>query len=95
MSDERRSEEPHDRLTMIAAAMLRLLEDDELIGAGVVSGNERAIVLLHDTETDEGATAFHAFDDDRDVAMMLFQHMRAIFRVHGQDAVIAPLGGDE
>ena len=84
--------EPNDRLTLIGAAMLQTLEEHP-----DATGDERAIVILSDPVARRNGTSIYGYDyddDDADAAMDLFEHLRALFRAHGTEVLLAPLGGD-
>lgn len=86
MSDERRTPEPHDRLTRLCDAMTKTLEEHP------ERGDEKCIVFLQDGE--RGGLVLHGYDDDSEAMADLLVHLRAIFRANGKELLIAPLGGD-
>lgn len=77
MADERRTYEPHDRLTRLCAAMTDALD------AHPERGDEKCIVFLQDSE--RGGIQLHGYQDDTDAMVDLFLHLRAIFRANGKD----------
>jgi hypothetical protein len=76
MSDAIVSDEPHDRLTELAARMTECLGD---------AGNEdvRAIIFL--TDHQRGGIETYGYDDTTEAIADLFIHLRALFRANGQD----------
>jgi hypothetical protein len=84
MSDERRTTEPHDRLTRLCAAMTAALD------AHPERGTEKCVVFLQDSE--RGGLQMHGYEDDADAIVDVLLHLRAIFNANGQELVIAPLG---
>lgn len=90
MGDERRTTEPHDRLTALCAVMTDAL--DQALAAEDPAGPEpKCIVFLDDG--DRGGIQLHGYDDDTDAMVDLFVHLRAIFRANGKDLAFAPFPG--
>jgi hypothetical protein len=86
VSDERRTLEPHDRLTRLCDAMTRTLEvQDEY------DENVRCVVMLDDGSN--GGIVLHGYEDDGQAAVDMLMHLRAIFRANGGDLTIVPFGG--
>lgn len=76
MADEIRSEQPHDRLTRLCAAMTDALE------AHGERGDEKCIVFLQDEE--RGGFQLHGYEDDTDAIVDLFVHLKALFAANGK-----------
>lgn len=85
-STPRRTEEPHDRLTRLCAAMTDALD------AHPERGDEKAIVFLQDEK--RGGLQLHGYDDDTEAIADLLVHLRAIFEANGKRLLIAPLHGE-
>jgi hypothetical protein len=83
VTEPRRTEEPHDRLTRLCAAMTEALD------AHPERGTERCIVFLQDDE--RGGLQLHGYEDDTEAIVDLLLHLRAIFRSQGKQLIIAPL----
>lgn len=88
MSDERRTEQPHDRLTRLCDAMTDALD------AHPERGDEKCIVFLQSETDQRGGLQLHGYENDTEAMADLLFHLRAIFRANGKDMLIAPLGGD-
>lgn len=88
MVDERRSSEPHDRLTRICAEMTYALEQHP-----EYSDDVKAIVMLQDN--DRGGLQLHGYDDDTEALVDLFMHLKAIFASQGKTLMFAPLRGED
>jgi hypothetical protein len=86
MSGEMRTTEPHNRLTRLCEAMTDALD------AHPERGSEKCVVFLQDG--DQGGLILHGYDDDVDAMADLLLHIRAIFRSHGKEMFILPMGGD-
>ena len=87
-SDPIRSEQPHDRLTRLCAAMTDTLE------AHPERGDEKCIVFLQSEADQRGGLQLHGYDDDTEAMVDLFLHLRAIFKANGKDLQLHALGGD-
>lgn len=85
MSDERRTEEPHDRLTRLADVAIRAFEADPEYRDG-----DKCIVFLDNGQ--RGGLVLHGYENDADAMVDLLIHLRAIFRANGKDLMIATLG---
>ena len=73
-----------DRLTRIGNRLIEdFLEDEEL------TDEDKLIVMIDDA--DHGGIAMHGWEDDKEALVALFMHLRAIFRVNGQDLQIHSL----
>lgn len=83
MAGERRTTDPHDRLTRLCAAMTAALE------AHPERGDEKCIVLLQDGE--RGGLHLYGYDDDAEAIADLLVQLRAIFQANGKQLLIAPL----
>ena len=83
MSEQRRTEQPEERLTRLCAAMTEALD------AHPERGDEKCIVFLQDGE--RGGLQLHGYEDDADALVDLFIHLRAIFRSQGRDLSFAPM----
>lgn len=66
MSDEKRTTEPHDRLTRLCDAMTQTLEQHP------ERGEEKCIVFLQDSE--RGGLVLHGYDSDTEAMTDLFLH---------------------
>jgi hypothetical protein len=80
----RQSEEPHDRLTILANEMierLRELTPDERV---------RCVVLLDDGEM--GGIGVSGYDTSGDAIADIFVHLKAMFEANGQQLMVVPLG---
>lgn len=79
-----RSEEAHDRLTRLCAAMTETLdahpESDDSV---------KCVVFLDDG--DRGGLQMHGYEDDADAITDVLVHIRAIFRANGSDLQFLPL----
>lgn len=84
MSAPRRTEEPHDRLTRLCAAMTDALD------AHPEHGDEKCIVFLQDGK--RGGLQLHGYEDDTDAMVDLFLHLKALFEANGKTLMFAPLG---
>ena len=84
MEKPTRTEEPHDRLTRLCAAMTDALE------AHAERGDEKCIIFLQDRE--RGGLQLHGYEDDTEAMVDLLMHMRAIFRASGKELHIVPMG---
>lgn len=107
MADERwevteEDEEPEVFPAQLVNQMLdagrKILDEGSHIG-----NDTRLMILLTGIERSQdefnssgGALGFPEDDQDLEVAMLteLFIHLRAGFRAHGKEVIIAPLGGD-
>ncbi len=87
MSDEKRTYEPHDRLTRLCAAMTDALD------AHPERGDERCIVFLQSEDDQRGGLQLHGYEDDTEAIADLFVHLRAIFRGQGKELLFAPIMG--
>lgn len=85
-SDPIRSDEPHDRLTRLCAAMTDALD------AHPERGDEKCVVFLQSEADQRGGLQLHGYDDDTEAIVDLFMHLRAIFASNGQELVLAGLG---
>lgn len=85
MSDEIRTEEPHDRLTRLCAAMTDTLDAHPEYGDDI-----RCVVFLDDSE--RGGLTLHGYNDDAEALANIFMHLRAIFHSNGQELLFMPLG---
>jgi hypothetical protein len=84
VSDEKRTTEPHDRLTRLCDVMTTAMEADPEHGPDV-----KCIVFLDDGK--RGGLQLHNYEDDTDAMVDLLMHLRAIFRSNGKELLIAPL----
>lgn len=86
MSEPKRTTEPHDRLTRLAAAMTDALD--------VIPGTDgvRAIVMLR--EGNRAAAQLHGYDDDVEAIADVFEHLRAVFRANGRDLEVVMVPDD-
>ena len=82
--DIRRTREPHNRLTRLAAAATDALD------AHPEHGNEKAIVFLQDGSL--GGLVIHGYDSDSEALADLFIHLTAIFESNGKKLLLLPLG---
>lgn len=78
MSDVRRTEEPHDRLTRVCDAMTKQFDLHPEHQEG-----DKCIVFLDDGK--RGGLVLHGYDDDLEAIVDLFMHLRAMFRATGRD----------
>ena len=83
MSDEKRTLEPHDRLTWLCDAMIKTLE------AHPEHGEEKCIIFLQDGK--RSGLVLHGYDDDVEAMTDLLLHVRAIFRANGKDLHFVPI----
>lgn len=83
--DEKRTAEPHDRLTRLCAAMTDALD------AHPERGDEKCIVFLQSEADKRGGLQMHGYDDDSEALADLFMHMRAIFAANGKTLMFAPI----
>jgi hypothetical protein len=88
MADERRTQQPHDRLTRLCAAMTDALD------AHPERGDEKCIVFLQSDADRRGGLQLHGYEDDTDAIVDLFLHLKALFRSKGKDLYFAPIPGD-
>lgn len=79
--------EPHDRLTMLCAAMTDVLD------AHPERGDAKCIVFLNSESEQRGGLVIHGYDDDTEALVDLFLHMRAIFKANGKDLRFMPMPG--
>lgn len=86
MADEKRDTKPHTRLTRLCAAMAEGLENHP-----EASGHERFVIVLADPSVGRHGTMLGGYETDVDAALDLFEHMRAIFRVNGQELMLMPM----
>ena len=87
MSEPTRSyDDPHDRLTAIADAML-----DAMKKHPDATGNERAVVFLADPSTRMNGTGM-LVDDEVDAVVIVLEHLEAMLAVQGKRLVVLPLG---
>lgn len=87
MSEPRKTDVPHDRLTRLCAVMTDALEaDPEFQG-------EKAIVFIDSDVDGVGGLVLHGYDDDTDALAAIFMHLQAIFKANGKDLMFAPLPG--
>lgn len=82
----RRSEEPHDRLTRLCAAMTHALDDQPETGEDV-----KCIVFLQDGK--RGGLHLHGYEDDTEAIADLFIHLKALFEANGKTLMFAPMPG--
>jgi hypothetical protein len=85
MADEKRTIDPHDRLTRLCAVMTDALDADP-----EMTDDVNAIVFLQDG--DRGGIQLHGYDDDVEAMVDLLWHVRAIFRANGKDLHLVPMG---
>jgi hypothetical protein len=83
----RRTEEPHDRLTRLCAAMTDALDAHPERRVG-----DKCIVFLDDGF--RGGLQLHGYDQDSEAMADLFIHLRALFEANGKTLLFAPLRGD-
>jgi hypothetical protein len=84
VSDVRKSDEPHSRLTILCDQMLDVFDGED-------TDDVRAIVLLN--SEDEGGVTIHNYDDDGQAVMDIFQHLEAIFEANGLKLALMPIPG--
>ena len=77
MADEKRTTEPHDRLTRLTAVMTDALE-----AAPEYSDSVKAVIMLDDGI--RGGIQLYGYDDDSAAMADLLVHLRAIFRANGK-----------
>lgn len=77
----RRTPEPHDRLTAVAANLIDKWEETPGYREG-----DRLIVLIHDDDVD-GGVGLSGYPEGDPVVMMtdLLIHVRAVFASYGKD----------
>lgn len=85
MADEKRTTEPHDRLTRLCAVMTEALEADPEHGPDI-----KCIVFLDNGQ--RGGLQLYNYEDDTDAIVDLMLHLRAIFRSNGKDLMLVPMG---
>lgn len=83
--DTHRSEEPHDRLTRLCAAMTEALD------AHPERGDEKCVVFLTSETDKKGGLQTHGYDSEMDAVVDLFMHLKAIFEANGKTLIFAPL----
>jgi hypothetical protein len=88
MADERRTAQPHDRLTRMCAAMTDVFEAHAEHREG-----DKCIVFLDDGE--RGGMVLHGYDSDIDAMADLFMHLKALFKANGKELMFAPLGNTD
>jgi hypothetical protein len=88
MADERRTAQPHDRLTRMCAAMTDVFEAHAEYREG-----DKCIVFLDDGE--RGGMVLHGYDNDVDAMADLFMHLKALFKANGKELMFAPLGNTD
>jgi hypothetical protein len=95
MKDVRRTNEPHDRLTALCAAMTEALDAHPWSGPDV-----RCVVFLQDGRM--GGLQIHGYQPDDDAedpdvnvsaqaVADVFSHLKAIFHANGQELQIHPM----
>jgi len=88
MSDERKTFEPHDRLTRISERLMNHLDRDPEFQPG-----DRMVVFLNDDKRSGiGVHGYEGETPDLDAMADLFVHIRAVFAVNGKELKIVPLG---
>ena len=85
MSDEKRTTEPHDRLTRLCAAMT-----DTLHSQPEYDDKVKCIVFLDDG--DRGGLQLDNYTDDTDAIVDLMIHLKAIFNANGKELMLVPMG---
>jgi hypothetical protein len=73
----RRSEDPHERLTRLAGAAARAIEEDPSS-----NDNMRGLILIQDGT--EGGLCGFGFDDDSEMVDLLLAHAEVICKVIGR-----------
>jgi hypothetical protein len=86
MAGERRTEEPHDRLTRMCAAMTATLDAHP-----ETSEDVKCIVFLQDG--DRGGMQLHGYEEDSEAMVDLLMHLKAIFEANGQTLSFMPMPG--
>jgi hypothetical protein len=81
----RRTEQPHDRLTRLCAAMTDALD------AHPERGTEKCIVFLQGER--RGGLQLHGYEDDTEAMVDLFLHLKALFEANGKELQIHALPG--
>lgn len=89
MSGEKRTHEPHDRLTRLCAAMTDALEAHPHHHKG-----DKAIVMLSDGKRAGIELYGYDNDDDTEAIADLFEHLRAIMKANGKNMDVMFLGPD-
>lgn len=87
MSDERRTEEPHDRLTRLCDAMTQTLD------AHPERGDEKVAVFMDSPSEQRSGLVLHGYEEDSEAIAAVLLHLRAIFRANGKEMVIVPIEG--
>ena len=87
MSQERRTREPHDRLTRICAKMTQTFDLHPEHRDG-----DKCIVFLDDGH--RGGLVIHGYDDDTEAMVDLLMHLQAIFRSNNKTLDIMFLGDE-
>jgi hypothetical protein len=87
MAHERRTTEPHDRLTRMCDAAINAFEAHAEHREG-----DKCIVFLDDGK--RGGLVLHGYKSDSEAIADLLMHLRAIFKANGKDLQIHALGGE-
>jgi hypothetical protein len=85
MGDLNRTDEPHDRLTRLCAAMT-----DALMAHPETTDEIRCAVFLSDDRV--GGLQIYGYDDDSEAVVDVLMHVRAIMRSNGKDLQIHAVG---
>lgn len=88
MSGERKTNEPHDRLTRICDAMTTVFEAHPERGAA------KCVVFLDDDEERKGGLVMFGWENDAAAVTAVVMHLRAIFRANGADLEIITVPND-
>jgi hypothetical protein len=86
MAGERRTTEPHDRLTRMCDAMVTVWDAHPEHRPA-----DKCIVFLDDG--DRGGLVLHGYDSDTDAMADLLMHLKALFKSSGRELIFAPLPG--
>lgn len=84
MAQEKRTTEPHDRLTGLCDRMISVLDHDF-----DASGNEKCIIFIEDEK--RSGIVLHGYEDDTEAMIDLLIHLKSIFKANGKEMLIMPL----
>lgn len=84
MSHEKRTQQPHDRLTRMCDAAIKAFEVHPEHREG-----DKCIVFLDDGK--RGGLVLHGYEKDTEAMVDLLMHLRAIFHANGKDLHLVPL----
>ena len=86
MSDEKKTKEPHDRLTRMCDRVSDQFENDPEWQEG-----DNLIIFIDSTVERRGGFVISGWESESEAIMHIFMHLRALFRANGGDLQMLPM----